>query len=163
MDKVSRVIRQEHHNQAVSSMPPSLCSLSFFLINRGIGLQFGLVSGQQGSLPWLSAAFSSLWKEYKKGKNLSDAYSLGGESWWKKGERAICYGTWYGGWHQKKRRRIKSFVLYPSVLLNMYYVLMFAWFKKKKSHWINYFWQKHPNTFPISASYLITWSEFEEL
>lgn len=30
MDKVSRAIRQKHHNQAVSSMPPSLCYLPLF-------------------------------------------------------------------------------------------------------------------------------------
>ncbi len=47
MDKVSRAIRQKHHNQAVSSMPPSPCSLPL-LINTGIGLQFGQVPGQQG-------------------------------------------------------------------------------------------------------------------
>lgn len=47
-----------------------LSALSFLLINRGIGLQFGLVLGQPGSLPCLSAAFSALWKEHKKGTNL---------------------------------------------------------------------------------------------
>lgn len=118
MDKVSQVIRQEHHNQAVSSMPPSLCSLSLFLINRGIGLQFGLVPGQQGRLPWLSAAFSSLWKEDKKGKNLSDAHSLGGDSEWKKGERVICYRTWY---------REALNVPYCSVLPNIYYGCVFIY------------------------------------
>ena len=49
-----------------------LSALSLFLINRGIGLQFGLVPGQRGSLPCLSAAFSALWKEHKKGTNLPD-------------------------------------------------------------------------------------------
>lgn len=105
MDKVSQVIRQEHHNQAVSSMPPSLCSLSLFLINRGIGLQFGLVPGQQGSLPWLSAAFSSLWKEDKKGKNLSDEHSLGGDLE-KKGRRKSA--TEHGTEVDSKKRSIKS-------------------------------------------------------
>ena len=59
-----------------------LSALSLFLINRGIGLQFGLVPGQRGSLPCLSAAFSALWKEHKKGTNLPDRvfFFLGGES-----------------------------------------------------------------------------------
>lgn len=55
-----------------------LSALSLFLINRGIGLQFGLVPGQRGSLPCLSAAFSALWKEHKKGTNLpSRAFWVG--------------------------------------------------------------------------------------
>lgn len=126
MDKVSQVIRQEHHNQAVSSMPPSLCSLSLFLINRGIGLQFGLVPGQQGRLPWLSAAFSSLWKEEKKGKNLSDAHSLGGDSYWKKkGSRQFSTWTRCRGWLWKSYTAPKHILWLCFYLYYLYFV--FAW------------------------------------
>lgn len=117
-------------------MPPSLCSLSLFLINRGIGLQFGLVPGQQGSLPWLSAAFSSLWKEDKKGKNLSDADSLGGESLQKKKGRGQ-FATELG--IEDGTLKILSFI--PPTYSK--YIILFV-FKRSLDQ----------NTFDISVCYL---------
>lgn len=53
MDKVSLVIRQKHHNQAVSSMPPSLCSLPLFDKQRNrITIWTGPGAARKAALPF---------------------------------------------------------------------------------------------------------------
>lgn len=106
MDKVSRVIRQQHHNQAVSSMPlslslPPLPPLSFFFFffdkqrNR-ITIWTGPGAAGEPALPF-SLILRSVKgaqgrkeeeEKRKKGTNLPDGtfWVVEGESSWKRRE-----------------------------------------------------------------------------